>query len=411
MNRLLILAFAGLLAGCTNFLELRQELRESQTRLSRISGTVVSPSCAECPTILIALDDPAAESVHTYRVYERPGRFEMVTFRESRFLFGFNDLNNDFQFQENEPSGWVTLPEDFAAASQVDRINLVLTERNTGAVPAFGNLFDLRGMTLGAIDVALGAPAGLGDARFDPDKPELGLWQPLRFMKEGYAGIYFLDEFDPDKTPVLFVHGINGSPRDFSTLIASLDRQKFQPWVLYYPSGLDLAAMSDGIYGMVTELHHRHPFKRLHLVAHSMGGLVSRGYLKVCARHKNCRYLRSFTSISSPFGGHQAAQSGVDYAPVVIPVWRSMAPGSRFLAELFSEALPGGIPHHLLFGYRNNVLLGRTSSDGTITLVSQLRAEAQAQATSQRGFDEDHLTILESAEVREHVTRLLEAWP
>jgi len=276
-------------------------------------------------------------------------------------------------------------------------------------MPAFGNLFDLRGMTLGSIDVELGSLASLDDSRFDADKAEMGLWQPLSFMKEGYAGIYFLEEYDPAKTPILFVHGINGSPRDFSSLIGSLEHKQFQPWVFYYPSGIDLAAMSDGMDGMLSELRHRYPFKTLHVVAHSMGGLVSRGYVKACTKNQNCTYLSSFTSMSSPFGGHQSAQSGVDYAPVVVPVWRSMAPDSRFLKELFADPLPVGIPHHLLFGYRNNVLVGTTSGDGTISLVSQLRWEAQAQATSLRGFDEDHLSILNADAVHKHFNRLLQA--
>lgn len=407
----LALLLACCLAGCTNFIELRQELQEARTQLGRISGTVVSKSCQDCPTILVALDVPASEQVHTYRVYERPGAFSMVTLGSSRYLFGFNDLNRDFQFQEGEPSGWLRLPENFAAGSQIEKLELVLGERQGEVKPAFGNLFDLRGMTLGAIDVELGTRAGLDESRFDPDKAEMGLWQPLSFMKEGYAGIYFLDEYDPAKIPILFVHGINGSPRDFSSLISSIDRRKFQPWVFYYPSGIDLAAMSDGMYGMLSELRHRYPFRAMHVVAHSMGGLVSRGYLNACAKHRNCSYLRSFTSLSSPFGGHAAAQSGVEYAPVVIPVWRSMAPDSQFLKELFAEPSPGNIPHHLIFGYRNNVLLGTTSGDGTITLASQLRSEAQVQASSQRGFNEDHLSILDAEAVRAYVNRLLQGRP
>ena len=406
IHRLLALCCALLLAGCTNFMELRQELQESKTQLGRIAGTVVSPSCADCPTILVALDDLEGRVVHTYRVYERPGAFQMVTFGGSRYLFGFNDLNNDFQYQQGEPSGWVRLPEKFAAGTRVEHIELSLS-RTPGNVPAFGNLFDLRGMTLGTIDVELGKLADLADARFDPDIANLGMWQPLRFMKDSYAGIYFLGPYDAGKSPVLFVHGINGSPRDFAAMIATLDRSRFQPWVLYYPTGIDLASLGDGVLGTLSELRHRYPFKRLHIVAHSMGGVVVRSYLSACAKARNCNYLRSFTSISPPLGGHQAAQSGVDYAPVVMPVWRSMAPGSSFMTTLFATPLPRQVHHHLIFGYRNNVLVGKTSGDGTITLASQLRKEAQAQAVTQRGFDEDHLTILKSDEVSAYVNGLL----
>ena len=49
-------------------------------------------------------------------------------------------------------------------------------------------------------------------------------------------------------------------------------------------------------------------------VAHSTGGLVSRGYLL----------------ISTPWGGHKGAETGVKRAPVVVRVWRDMVPGSEY---------------------------------------------------------------------------------
>lgn len=397
------------MAGCTNFSALRQDLQESRAQLGRIAGETRSASCPDCPIVLVALEKPDSTHVHTYRVYERAGGFSLVIPGISRYLFAFNDLNNDFQFQDNEPHAWLHLPESFGAGAQVDNLKLTLTPRADQPLPAFGNLFDLRGTNSGNIDVQLGTPAHLSDPRFDEDIAETGLWQPWRFMKEGYAGVYFLDEYDPGKIPVLFVHGINGSPRNFAMLAGSLDRKRFQPWVFYYPSGIELAAMGDALFGLLSELHHRHGFNDLHIVAHSMGGLVSRGYIKTCARTDTCRYLRSFVSISSPFGGHEAARSGVVYAPAVIPVWRSMVPGSGFLRTLLTEPPPAGVAHHLLFGYRNNAMVGSASSDGTISLTSQLRPEAQSQATSIRGFNEDHMSILDAAEVLRYVNHLLEA--
>lgn len=397
------------MAGCTNFSALHKDMQESRSQLGRIAGEALSESCPDCPIVLVTLEKPDSAHVHTYRVYERAGAFSLFTRGVSRYLFAFNDLNNDFQFQESEPHAWLRLPESFGAGAQIENLKLTLTTRAERPLPAFGNLFDLRGADSGSIDVQLGTPAHLGDPRFDDDIAGIGLWQPWRFMKEGYAGVYFLDKYDPGKTPVLFVHGINGSPRSFAMLAGSLDRSRFQPWVFYYPSGFELSAMGDGMFGLLSELHHRYGFNDLHIVAHSMGGLVSRGYLKTCAGTDTCRYLRSFISISSPFGGHEAARSGVDYAPAVIPVWRSMVPSSRFLRTLFAEPPPAGVAHHLLFGYRNNAVVGSGSSDGTVSLSSQLRPEAQNQAASVRGFDEDHMSILDAVEVLEYINRLLEA--
>ena len=408
MLRSLTVALACLLlSACGNFLNLRKELSEAKSHLGYLAGNVTSPSCPDCSTILVALGDIDEKTVHSYRIYERPMDFEIVTFSKARYLLAFNDLNNDFEFQENEPCAFTVLPDGFGGGGRVDHLALTLQPKNT-CPSGFGNLFKMRGSTRGNIDVELGKVVDLDDSRFASRVATIGMWQPLRFMREGYAGLYFLEPYLPSKTPVLFVHGINGSPREFAALISRLDRNKYQPWILYYPSGLQIGALGDGMLGMLTELHHRYSFGELHVIAHSMGGLVTRSFLAACAESESCQYLRSFTSISTPFGGHALAQSGLNYAPVVMPVWRSLAPGSPFLTELFKSSMPNNVPHHLLFGYRNASLANKESSDGTISLTSQLRYEAQQQASSQRGFDEDHKSILFAEPVLQHVMDLLQ---
>jgi len=97
----------------------------------------------------------------------------------------------------------------------------------------------------------------------------------------------------------------------------------------------------------------------------------------------------------------------LSYSPVVMPVWRSMAPESNFLRELFATPLPDGVQHHMLFGFHNTDKLSTASGDGTIFLTSQLRLAAQRQAASLRGFDEDHLSILSSEVAGTHVKTII----
>lgn len=406
IRRLVVMVACLLLGACGNFLDLRKELDEAEGYLGYLAGVVASPSCVDCPTILVVLGDVAGKTVYSYRIYERPGDFEMLTSGEGKYLFAFNDLNNDFEFQANEPCVSSPLPSVFAGGGRVEHIELFLT-LGGNCSSDFGNLFEMRGATMGNIDVKLGKVVDLDDPRFSPRTATVGMWKPLSFMKEGHAGIFFLQPYVSEKIPVLFVHGINGSPREFMAMISRLDREKYQPWVFYYPSGLEIGALGNGMFGMLSELHHRHGFTQLHVIAHSMGGLVSRSYIAACAKTESCHYLRSFTSISSPFGGHEAAQSGIDFSPVVMPVWRSLAPGSPFLNELFKTPLPLDVPHYLLFGYRNASSAGKESGDGAVSLSSQLRSEAQQQASRQRGFDEDHKSILSADEVLDYIMDLL----
>ena len=140
-----------------------------------------------------------------------------------------------------------------------------------------------------------------------------------------------------------------------------------------------------------------------------MGGLVARSLLKTCGEAHACDYVRSYTSISSPFGGMEAAHSGVAYAPVVVPVWRDLDPGSPFLEGLFAAPLPDGVVHHMMFGYLNTSTLSRESSDGTVPVASQLRPAAQAQASSVIGFNEDHMGILSARATGERLSQILAA--
>ncbi len=87
--------------------------------------------------------------------------------------------------------------------------------------------------------------AHLEEKRFSRDAASEGLWHPRRFIDRENAGIYFSSRTDPKRTPVLFVHGYDGSPRDFAYLIAQLDGTRFQAWVYNYPSGLRLPMVAE----------------------------------------------------------------------------------------------------------------------------------------------------------------------
>ncbi len=65
---------------------------------------------------------------------------------------------------------------------------------------------------------ALGTLASLDDARFSQERAADGLWRPFDFILHAVPGLYFLEPFDPRRTPVLFVHGVSGTPRDFRFL-------------------------------------------------------------------------------------------------------------------------------------------------------------------------------------------------
>ena len=99
--------------------------------------------------------------------------------------------------------------------------------------------------------------------------------------------IYLLDPYDPNKMPLLMVHGLQSTPVEFAALVNALRtdpviRSRYQIWQFYYASGtpvlVNAAALRDSLAQTVHMLdpkdHDAGP-KRIVVLGHSMGGVIS----------------------------------------------------------------------------------------------------------------------------------------
>ncbi|MEX1113645.1 MAG: hypothetical protein WEB53_00235 [Akkermansiaceae bacterium] len=109
---------------------------------------------------------------------------------------------------------------------------------------------------------------------------------PDRFSEE--IGLYFLQPYDPEKIPLVLVHGLVSSPDAFKNIINNLApepwfRARYQVWLFNYPTGnpwlysgmrfrqeINAACAYARARGDDTQLN------KMVIVSHSMGGLVSR---------------------------------------------------------------------------------------------------------------------------------------
>jgi pimeloyl-ACP methyl ester carboxylesterase len=99
---------------------------------------------------------------------------------------------------------------------------------------------------------------------------------------EKKTGLYFLQPYDSDRIPVVFVHGLISTPFDWVQTINGLQadpeiRKRYQFWVFAYPTGnpvLYSALRLREELAKVDKLYPNH--KDYVLVGHSMGGLLSR---------------------------------------------------------------------------------------------------------------------------------------
>ncbi len=368
-----------------------------------ISGVIV---------VFLVADDPVQPVVKDYKVLKTPGEFFFNAKPGQYRIFAFDDADKDGKYQAEERVGRAAGIRVQDPVTELDKILITLPEQADPVLMAeIAAERDNIEIDLPDHKINLGKIVDLRDDYFSLEYASMGMWEPMRFAREVPFGLFFLGEYDPKKTPVLFVHGIAGTPMHFKDLIAGLDLNRFQPWIIYYPSGFRLKNIVSMAGSSIEELHSKYQFEKLAIVAHSMGGLVSRGVINNHNENHEDNFITLFVSISTPWGGHDAAAAGVKRAPAVVPVWRDMAPHSEYLATLFDHPLPDTLPHYLLFGFKNaGGIFGGKNDDGVVTISSQLRVEAQDGAEYIRGYDKTHVGILSSNAVLKRVNSILESW-
>jgi pimeloyl-ACP methyl ester carboxylesterase len=363
---------------------------------------------------------PAGNIIDHYRL-TKDGTFVFLVSPGTFRLAAFADQNSNLTYDVGEPALVDQPLFEIGPGETLDRIELVIPREST--LDQRYDIIALQARTpndqenfsLGRFTVK-GDVVDLHDPKFGSASGEMGLWRFTDFLFEVGPGVYFLEEFDPKKIPVLFVHGMSGYPQEFSTLIGNLDRKRFQPWFYFYPSGFRLEGIARHLTSVIAELQIQHGFDELAVVAHSMGGLVSRDFILQHFQKTGRRFVRLFVAISSPWGG-SAFAAGVESAPagLVIYSWLDMNPESDFLKSLFyfppdyrrSRPLPDHVPFHMLFGYRRNERSMGPSGDGTLTLKSEARIEAVEEARSILPLDYGHREILESSEASTRLNTIL----
>ena len=241
----------------------------------------------------------------------------------------------------------------------------------------------------------------LEDARFTLANARTGVWTPSKFQRAGGEGIYFLDHYDRSKIPVLFIHGLYGSPRNFSYLLAHLDRNRFQPWLYYYASGANLTGIAERLLNEIDSLCAYYEVRAFVIVAHSMGGLIARDVLLRSSRLESTA-VPVLITLSTPWDGHRAAAVGARFLPTAVAAWHDLASRSAYIEALFQTSsgvhrhLPDGTEHHLLASIGLSTSRGANANDGAVSVASQLREQAWIDAHRVYRFDETHVGILNS---------------
>jgi len=138
----------------------------------------------------------------------------------------------------------------------------------------------------------------------DPNNRALawaGLINPQKFKSR--QGFYLSRPYDKNKIPVIMIHGIFSSPKTFMDMAETIESEpdlykKYQIWHYYYPTGTPwLATAHDfrtSFRGLIKKLDPQRTHTNLRktvIIAHSMGGLITRLSLSEPKNHLSKAYL------------------------------------------------------------------------------------------------------------------------
>jgi pimeloyl-ACP methyl ester carboxylesterase len=389
--------------GCM-FMRLSEDLKQVETKVAFIRGRVSYAQEETAPVLLLLFtDDSGQKEIADFFVMERPGLYAFLVPKGTFYLAAFIDRNQNMRPDDGETYGLYGTPDPVVVDRKgtINGIDLVVNRdiREEDIDLEFWAQQMLDKASASAYVTAAGVLADLDHSHFSAEYAQKGVWEPYTTLREVGIGLYFLEKYDPEKIPVLFVYGVSGNARNWRVFFDHLDRDRFQPWFFNYPSGLDLNFIGDALNGAIQWLNEQYQFDTLFVVAHSMGGLVARYAILQNVYEDHHDYIRLYVTISTPWGGHQAAAMGVARAPAVVPSWRDVVPDSEFITELYDHKLPDTIPHYLLFSYSGRSNRMDENNDGAVTLESQLDYRVQRRARAIYGFDEDHVKVLFSDDV------------
>lgn len=402
---------AGIFSSCT-FMKLEKEVAIlDQTSL--LQGMISNSSPHKKPLIVLLYQLLENEKkLVAYSIHHTPGSFTFIRLPGQYLIAAFEDANEDLVYQSTEYSGYANHSTVIPVKPGENFFNLNIAVQPPQNVTLLENPDLTSPDTKAGLDlpqVRAGEIVSLEDPRFSKENGHLGLWEPIEFLLTVEGGIDFLEPFDPKKIPVIFVHGAGGYREEITSLIHHLDRTRFQSWIFNYPSGLRLDLATELMRESLSKIMVKYKFPKFVIIAYSMGGLVSRALVNIIG-HKDMerKFQVLFLTLSTPWGGHQGAEFGVEYALDVIPSWLDMVPNSPFQQALFQTPLPDNLEYYLFFSFKGGQkFFTNDRDDGKVSLLSQLRAEAQEAAIKTFGFNEDHGSILISSDVAEKMRTLL----
>ncbi len=159
---------------------------------------------------------------------------------------------------------------------------------------------------------------------------------------------------------VLFVHGHGGDPWRFDRMRRDLEADGYQTYTMAFPSmEEDMDWLAWFVKGRIREIRRDHQTEEVDIVAHSMGGLISRAYIRYLQGETTTKRVITF---ESPH--HGVPLAAIPLFPRIMiseNLRRQVKPGSDFLDKLNeTDETPGSVRYTSII----------SKNDGYITVNS-----------------------------------------
>lgn len=169
--------------------------------------------------------------------------------------------------------------------------------------------------------------------------------------------------YSAEKTPVLLLYGFFSSRKTLAVMEKLLTREGYEVMSfnlggalgVFFTRGIPETA--EFIDRKIQRQMKRYGFQKIHIVAHSKGGLVALWWV---LRHGGAKYCDKVITMGTPFKG-----TWLTYLAIFTPlgffwkdVWQ-MRPGCSFLKTLHSSDVPKNLKIHCLYSRNDKVAIDK----------------------------------------------------
>ncbi len=242
-------------------------------------------------------------------------------------------------------------------------------------------------MALSARQVLLIARSLIGEAR---SLPALIARYPMGILQETISTLETPQQAEAD-IPIILIHGFFHNRSGFFAMRNHLRRQGFHKlYAFNYSSTLNtIEAMADSLATRVEEVLLISRREKVHIVGHSLGGLVARYYIQALGGDQR---VSKCVTMGTPHQGTVAAYLSA------APAARQMRPGSKFIMKLNALPVTNRVRWYSFYS-RRDVLV--------TPYKNALLPEDRFNAINFNMDDQGHLSFLMSPEVIDAVVEYL----